>query len=989
MDSPGPQDSKDDHGDPDSTSSKSAAQSGSPSLPSPSQIGPYKIRELIGEGGMGIVYLAEQIEPVRRRVALKVIKLGMDTKEVVARFEAERQALAMMDHPNIAKVFDAGSTEEGRPYFVMEHVAGVPITEYCDTHRLTTRERVRLFIEVCDAIHHAHQNAIIHRDVKASNVLVKVQDDKPHPKIIDFGVAKAIHHRLTEKTVFTEQGQLIGTPAYMSPEQAEMTGLNIDPRTDIYSLGVLFYELLAGHLPFDPRALREAGLEGIRRFIRDVDPPKPSIRISSLGDGASEVAVHRGTVPPVLEGQLRGDLDWITMRAMEKDRTRRYQSASEFAADIERYLHNEPVLAGPPSLVYRAQKLVRRHRAGVGVAIAAVLVSLAFLWQHYQMKRTISETPPDATVGEIPQEPRFHKIRIPANPGNGILSPDGKSFAFISQASVWVVPIPGKVQPDLAGAPVRLTEPMDAREWSGNYMSWSKDGNWLAFNAYDGDDDAIFVIPTSRGRPNRINVPLYRGGGHPDKYRISLSPDGKILAFTSKSSESSEEEPGEKPPLYLYTIPVRGGNATCLTTEWSSQPAFSPIGDRIAFVKGTYLESGEDRRDLWVINADGSEMVKLTDFPGRVRGPVWSPDGRLIAVNLDSDSRNRNHEIWVVPAPQNGIPAGSPIKIDLPLESSSMIAGWTVDNKIGLLMTSPAHQAVYTVPASGGKATQVTPEDPDGYPCYPKWSPDGETLYFRWGRGNIASVPYQGGRPQIVHHAKQTKIIAGIPGAGNGLSPDGKTIVFMAYKEGTHPVEVSIWTVPVGGGEPTEITRANLPRHDRFPCWSPDGDSIAFGREDRWSKDEYQMNIFLTSSEGGEVRQLTSRSNRVTWASIDWSPDGEYIAYFSLDDTINIIPVRGGEHRVLADVGNVSGHCSLSWSPDGTELAYTSMGRLMVVSLGGGEPREVETGVLGEGVINFHIDWSPDGKEFVFTAGFGGAYELWLMDDFLDMVNAE
>jgi non-specific serine/threonine protein kinase/serine/threonine-protein kinase len=325
---------------------------------------------------MGVVYLAEQVEPVRRRVALKIIKLGMDTRQVVARFETERQALAIMDHPNIARVFDAGATETGRPYFVMELARGIPITDYCDRHRLSTRERLHLFIGVCQAVQHAHQKGVIHRDLKPSNILVVIQDDRPVPKIIDFGIAKATDHRLAQRTLFTEQGQLIGTPEYMSPEQAEMSGLDVDTRTDIYSLGVILYELLVGALPFDARKLRSAAFGEIQRIIRETEPPKASTRLSTLKDTKSEIAEKRGTDPGSLVRMLRGDLDWITMKAMAKDRTRRYSTASELAAEVERHLRHEPVTAGPPSAVYRMRKYVRRHKLGVA---AGALVLLAIL----------------------------------------------------------------------------------------------------------------------------------------------------------------------------------------------------------------------------------------------------------------------------------------------------------------------------------------------------------------------------------------------------------------------------------------------------------------------------------------------------------------------------------------------------------------------------------------------------------------------------------
>ena len=336
----------------------------------------YSLLEILGAGGMGEVYLAEQEAPIRRKVALKIIKLGMDTKEVIARFESERQALALMDHVSIAKVFDAGATEQGRPYFVMERVPGVPITHFCDQHQLSTRKRLRLFAQVCHAIHHAHQKGIIHRDLKPSNILVSRQDGHSVPKVIDFGVAKATSQRLTERTLFTELGQLIGTPEYMSPEQAEMTGLHVDTTSDVYSLGVLLYELLTGALPFESNTLRAADYDEIRRIIREEEPPKPSARLSTLGERALVIAQRRKTSVPALSRRVRGELDWIVMHAMEKDRSRRYQSASELALDVERYLMDEPVLAGPPSTAYRLTKLLKRHKRVVG-SLVAVIAALA------------------------------------------------------------------------------------------------------------------------------------------------------------------------------------------------------------------------------------------------------------------------------------------------------------------------------------------------------------------------------------------------------------------------------------------------------------------------------------------------------------------------------------------------------------------------------------------------------------------------------------
>lgn len=341
-------------------------------------VGPYRLIQLLGEGGMGEVWRAEQTEPFHRTVALKLIKAGMDTKSVVARFDSERQALALMEHANIAKVFDAGATSEGRPYFVMEYVPGLAITDYCDKHRLTIKQRLELFMQVCEGVQHAHQKAIIHRDLKPSNVLVEEVDNKPVPKIIDFGLAKAMGQRLTEITMFTEVGGVVGTPDYMSPEQADRNERNIDTRTDVYSLGVILYELLVGALPFGSRELREAGMEAMLQKICQQEPTRPSTKIKSLGESSRDSAVKRREEPMSLERHLRGELDWITMKALEKDRTRRYGSPSDLAADIQRHLHDQPVLAGPPSAAYRASKFIRRHRFGVGVAVAAVALLIAF-----------------------------------------------------------------------------------------------------------------------------------------------------------------------------------------------------------------------------------------------------------------------------------------------------------------------------------------------------------------------------------------------------------------------------------------------------------------------------------------------------------------------------------------------------------------------------------------------------------------------------------
>jgi tetratricopeptide (TPR) repeat protein len=360
-------------------------------------IGRYKLLQEIGQGGCGVVYLAEQEQPVRRRVALKVIKLGMDTRQVIARFEAERQALALMDHPNIAKVLDGGTTETGRPYFVMELVRGTKLTDYCDANNLATAERLKLFVQVCQAIQHAHQKGIIHRDIKPSNILVTVNDRLPVPKVIDFGIAKATAGPLTDKTLLTAFEQFIGTPAYMSPEQAEMSGLDIDTRSDIYSLGVLLYELLTGKTPFDPKEMASAGLEGVRHLIREKDPVRPSTRLGMLSAAEqATIAERRQLDASKLVHLLRGDLDWIVMKCLEKDRARRYETANGLARDIERHLNNEPVAARPPGKLYRFQKLARRNKvvfAAGGAVVMALVAGLALAtWQFIEKSKALQGT---------------------------------------------------------------------------------------------------------------------------------------------------------------------------------------------------------------------------------------------------------------------------------------------------------------------------------------------------------------------------------------------------------------------------------------------------------------------------------------------------------------------------------------------------------------------------------------------------------------------
>ncbi len=556
----------------------------------------------------------------------------------------------------------------------------------------------------------------------------------------------------------------------------------------------------------------------------------------------------------------------------------------------------------------------------------------------------------------------FRKNRIPTKPGNGVLSPDGKKLAFVSKRSIWVVPVHGKVSPDIAGEPVRLPGTEGAWRWG---MSWSADGKWIAYNTLKNNTAGICIVPYSGGKVKRI-VNNYRAGGNIHNYRLSLSPDGKIVAFASD----------EKEKIQLSTVNVEGGDVNQLTEDGGTQPAFSPDGKKIAYVKAKTQKTGISKSDVWVIPAAGDTPVQVSDLPGRATGPIWSRDGKMIAFTRKAWADSRSKEICIVPVSETGNPEASPTQIELPLETWDFLAGWTLDDKIGVLLREPRHQAIYTVPASGGNATQVTPQ---GYTFNPKWSPDGERIYFRWNGGDIASVPSEGGEISIGPLDADSKIFEALPGGGNAVSPDGKKIVFsgakMVFRDNKRDFAVDIYTIPVKGGEPTQLTTS--PGQDRFPCWSPDGKSIAFIKYPEPSK---EMSICIVPTEGGEIRQLTSESHRVQWSTIAWSPDGKSIAYFSEDKAIRIIPVQGGEPRVVVKVEGVSGHSELAWSPDGSKLVYSSKGSIWVVSLYGGEPEEIKTGLDAKAT---HISWSPDGKKIAFTAMGGGDTELWLMENFL------
>jgi WD40 repeat protein/serine/threonine protein kinase len=590
-------------------------------------IGPYKLLEQIGEGGFGVVFMAEQQEPVRRKVALKILKPGMDTRQVVARFEAERQALAIMDHPHIARVFDGGQTSSGRPYFVMELVKGAPITDFCDQNHLTPRQRLELFLSVCQAVQHAHQKGIIHRDLKPSNVLVTMHDTTPVVKVIDFGVAKALGQELTDKTLFTGFAQMIGTPLYMSPEQAGQSGLDVDTRTDVYALGVLLYELLTGTTPFDRDRLRTIGYDEIRRIICEEEPARPSTRISTLGPAAAAVSANRRSDPAKLGQLMRGELDWIVMKALEKDRNRRYESASAFAADVQRYLADEPVLACPPSAGYRLRKFVRRNRAALATSVvlaAGGLVAVGSLAAAVSVLAASNAEVKDALDREKTTNDALLKA-IQREKLASYFQRIGLAEREVETGNV------GRAEELLDECPVAL------RGWEWHYLKRRGRQEPFAFRAHPALVTTVAISPDGKTVASasmalglgEIRIweratgkQLHRLLGHLGPIgRVTFSPDGKLLASTGtdRTLRVWDASTGES----VRRLPEPGGG-NCV--------AYSP--------DGKFLVSGGGDNNLRVRDgADFQELRTLHGHTGTIHAAAFGPDGRVVTGSFDGTAR--------------------------------------------------------------------------------------------------------------------------------------------------------------------------------------------------------------------------------------------------------------------------------------------------------------------------------------------------------------
>jgi WD40 repeat protein/tRNA A-37 threonylcarbamoyl transferase component Bud32 len=908
-------------------------------------IGRYKLLEVLGEGGMGIVYLAEQAEPIKRQVALKVIKPGMDSKRVIARFEAERQALALLDHPNIAHVYDAGTTDSGRPYFVMEYVEGLPITEHCDQNKLTIEERLRLFLQVCKAVQHAHQKGIIHRDIKPSNILVSTSDDLANLKIIDFGVAKALAQPLTERTLVTEQGQLFGTPEYMSPEQADMATEDIDTRSDIYSLGVLLYVSLTGVLPFDSKELRESGIEHIRKTIRETSPKTPGTRLTKLGQEAQRIAESRRTEVTALVRCLHRELEWIPLKAMRKERVERYRSVSELADDIENYLNGAPLIAGPLTAIYRLRKFVQRHKALVtgiaavlGVLIAGIVVSSVFFIM-------------------------------------------AKNQAEVYRRSLYVININLADKYYLENNLSRVRDllracPEDLREWEWYYLWRVSDQSQMTLRGHKGAVLSIVFSPDSRWivsggsdatikvwDANNGNELMTLQGHEAEVWSVAFSPDGRRIVSGSWDTTLKLWDANNGNEL----MTLQGHEAEVRSA------AFSPDGMRIA------SGSKDNTLKLWDAN-NGKELMTIKGHEAGVTSVAFNPDGRRVV----SGSLDRTIKVWDA---NNGSILKDIRKLGL--------------GQIYSVAFSPDGRWI----VSGGYNPAVKVYDADNYSelmtlngggyCYSiTFSPDGSritagsgTATFKvWGavsgselmtlkghKSRVRSVAFSPDSERIASGSPDRTIkvwdlnrisyqttLQGHEGAVHSVafSPDGRWIV-----SGSSDNDNTLKVWDAVSGSMLRTLKGHTGRVWSV-AFSPDGERIVSGSRDRtikvWDLNRISYETTLQGHEG-DVH------------SVAFSPDGSRIVSGSWDNTIKVWDAdSGNELRTLK--GHKSRVRSVAFSPDGERIVSGS-GNGTIKVWDAESYSELKTLEGHKGVV-YSVAFSPDSSRIV-SGSWDNTIKVW------------
>jgi len=586
-------------------------------------------------------------------------------------------------------------------------------------------------------------------------------------------------------------------------------------------------------------------------------------------------------------------------------------------------------------------------------------------------------------LAELRSGPTFRKIEIASKPRNGVLSPDGGKLAFVSEGGVWVVPLHGNVAPNIAGQPVRIADVPDVWD-SGSLLSWSANGDWIAVNSFADGELFAYVVPANGGAPRLVDLPD-RMGGEAWDVRLALSPTGQRLAYSALEPGLSEPSRSDR---RVYVVSTSGGEPERLSGAWSNMPAFSVDGEHVAYVGYRERQGmGDDalapsrEGDLWVVRSAGGTPRMVATVRGQLRGPVWSPDGLYIAGHLEPDGQSDSRELLVFPLSGDRTSSGDPIRISLPRSSWNVIAGWTPDNELGVFMRTEEHRAVYTVPASGGRAVQTTP---DGYAWYPRWSIDGDYIYFRsFSESAGASISYAratGGEPVGLEVQSNRPLVSRVPGGGGNISPDGEWMVVSAGQLPYGPEEgVDVWMIPLGGGHPERLT--SDPSMEGYPTWSPDGQWIAFTDGFEPNEEGGVHAIYLIPAAGGQIRPVTSDADSVGGGAITFAPDGERIAFFS-GNAIKTIPIGGERSDVLVRDVRSGWQSQLAYSPDGSKIAHSVGGEIWITSLDDGESQELRTGLPEDARLG-DFDWSPDGSQIAFVASMGGEPEVWMIGNFL------
>jgi eukaryotic-like serine/threonine-protein kinase len=930
-------------------------------------IGPYKLLEQIGEGGMGLVYMAEQQQPVRRLVALKIIKPGMDSKQVIARFEAERQALAMMDHPNIAKVHDAGTTETGRPFFVMELVRGVPLNEFCDQKRLTVRERLQLFIQVCHAVQHAHQKGIIHRDLKPTNVLVGLADTVAFPKLLDFGIAKALGQSLTDNTLHTGYSQLVGTPLYMSPEQAEMNLFGVDTRSDVYSLGVLLYELLTGTTPFDTEKLTKASFDEMRRIIREDDPPRPSARMSTLkAQTLSTISQQRNIDSRRISATLRGELDWIVMKSLEKDRSRRYESASALAADIQRYLSDEPVLACPPTTMYRFQKFARKHQPALvtaaAIAVCLILGTTVSAWQA--VRATAAEA--QASANEQKANVNAVQAQQQAQEANAQRDEAQRQRDEVKTLYDKLAAREQELQRTLYASNINLAKHAwdagsfaRARELLAQTRPKSGETDFRGFEwhyLFRRSQGALLTIPQARnihsvvsspdgkrlataGRPGvkvwdiqtgKEILSLKGGASASGDFQkcLAYSPDGKRLAaFGGDTPGSAGSRPmtvwNAETGNVLYSI-----DAECLSI------AFSPDGKRLA--AAGWLQEGE--RLIGEVKIRDSETGQaILTLRGARGGVAFSPDGKRLYSNTKVWDSQTGQELLSLKGHVGSVSAiaYSP--------DGKWLASASYSSKTLKVWDAQNGEELTTVNGSAGNAIA--------------FSPDGKRIVSSWTDKSVKVLEAPSGQELLSFEGEEYA-------PDLAFSPDGKQLI-------TAGENLKVWDayrdqqpLALNGSDSYQVSSV---------AFSPDGkhlaSSVTIGAP--WTATKLGEGTWWNATTGESVFSFTGHTRNINAVAV--SPDGKRLATLSLErrgkpGQVKIWNAQTGEELLSLPFKGAVGNQqtgSVAFSPDSKHVA-TCGGEIWPRGPGEVKIWDANTGTelqsIHDAAYVEYVAYSPDGK---------------------------